>query len=55
MRCVLTRGWSARPGRCLANDNEHWLSLTLYGVTYSYDSYNYEWLTNLGPAYDRGS
>jgi hypothetical protein len=36
-----------------ANDNEHWWTLTLYGVTYSHETYSDEWVTELGNAYDR--
>jgi hypothetical protein len=37
-----------------ANDNEHWWSLTLYGVTYSYDHYYYEWNDEFGSGYGEG-
>ena len=35
-----------------AKGNEHWWLLTLYGVTYSYDTYYYEWDDESGYGYD---
>jgi len=31
-----------------AHDNEHWWTLTLHGVSYSHDSYHYEWDDEFG-------
>ena len=38
-----------------ANDNEHWWTLTLYGVSYSYDTYYYEWIDGGATGYDEQS